>query len=73
MTIRITYNQDIELAETNVGFEKVTKDFKVKEYSYGYVLENGWYVCPKYSINSEWIITKGEEYISICDKPIIIN
>lgn len=73
MTVRITYNDYKPTEDNPVGLIKVTNDFKVKQYSYGYILENGWYVSYKYSEESEWEITKDEEYISLCEKPIIIE
>ena len=72
MKIRITYNTEVEITEENrTGYKEVTKDFEVKEsFNGAYLLKNGWFVDYKYSPDSEWEIYKGEQYISLCSKPI---
>ena len=74
MKIRITYSIDVEITSRNViGLKEVEADFDVKEsFNGAYLLENGWFVDYKYSPDSEWEIYKGDEYISLCSKPIII-
>lgn len=72
MRIQITYSIEVEIDENNpIGYKEVTKDFEVKEsFNGAYLLSNGWFVDYKYSPDSEWEIHKGEEYISLCSKPI---
>jgi len=74
MKIKLTYSpycDDIEYDISSLSFDRITKEFKVKEKVNGaYLLENGWFVDYKYSPESAWEIYKGEEYISLCDKPI---
>ena len=72
MRIRITYSIEVEFDDSNaIGLKEVTKDFNVKEsFNGAYLLDNGWFVDYKYSPESEWEIYRGEEYISLCSRPI---
>tara|TARA_B100000768_G_C10977012_1_gene248153 strand:+ start:37 stop:264 length:228 start_codon:yes stop_codon:yes gene_type:complete len=75
MKVILTYTVEVEQTENNVlGYKKVTNQFTVAEkINNAYLLKNGWFVDYKYSVNSEWEIFKGEEYISLCPKPIEIK
>ncbi len=74
MKIRITYTKEVEITKKNpIGYKEVTEDFEVEEsFNGAYLLKNGWFVDYKYSPDSEWEIYKGELYISLCSKPIVL-
>tara|TARA_R110002020_G_scaffold384449_2_gene595434 strand:+ start:157 stop:381 length:225 start_codon:yes stop_codon:yes gene_type:complete len=72
MVIRFTYSTEVEITKKNkTGYKEVTEDFEVKEcFNGAYLLKNGWFIDYKYSPDSEWEIYEGEQYISLCSKPV---
>jgi hypothetical protein len=75
MKIRLTYTIEVKQTKKNpIGYKEVTKDFDLKErFNGAFMLVNGWFVDYKYSPNdTEWEISKGEKFISLSSKPIIL-
>lgn len=80
--LQITYTKE---DDSLIGFSDATEVFEIKniitlyDCTYNekyptYELKNGWYLSPKYnSRDKTWEISKGEDYIGLSEKPILLN